>query len=373
MRRVTAGLAVLALAATGCSFSTVKANATVHVSGRALDATGRPLAHARVLLFKQADIGEVVFGGALVLGSFSTVCFLPHPPAICEKAHTTTTDANGRYAFTITGADTQGSLGTEATLDVVFAGANGRTSTTVSFGAKADTVALPDARLWNLGAHVAQSSGTIDVSWSPLPGAAGGHVTYSAQLYGGQGTASWSQPASGGRASLDPRLLEDQAGTVAVGAGTELAGGSGTGTVRASYLSPRLAVHATAGAPPSRGRACAAVTGTAPVGHGAFTGCPATDGVFDRPARLSAGGKVVTGVVVDLGRARPVGLVVARGFSGQFLVEISTDGTSYRTVATEAGSANAFSIPGAPVARFVRLRSPSGLDESLASEVSVWS
>ena len=81
---------------------------------------------------------------------------------------------------------------------------------------------------------------------------------------------------------------------------------------------------------------------------------------------------MVSGVVVDLGAPRPVSLVVARGFAGQVLVELSDDGRSWRTVATSSGSAVALSVPGRPSARFVRLRSPVGLDESLATEVSVW-
>jgi len=41
-------------------------------------------------------------------------------------------------------------------------------------------------------------------------------------------------------------------------------------------------------------------------------------------------------------------------------------------VAIGTDSTVALSPPGQPTARFVRVRSPSGLDESLLSEVSVW-
>ena len=52
--------------------------------------------------------------------------------------------------------------------------------------------------------------------------------------------------------------------------------------------------------------------------------CAATDGDLTAPARLaSSTGEVVTGVVVDLGSSRPIGLVVVRGVAGQFLVELS--------------------------------------------------
>jgi len=60
MRRVSALVASLAVAVTGCSFSSVDPNASVVVSGTALDASGKPLAETKVLLFKEADIGGVL-------------------------------------------------------------------------------------------------------------------------------------------------------------------------------------------------------------------------------------------------------------------------------------------------------------------------
>lgn len=373
MRGVPALFAALTLIA-GCTSSSVDPDATVQISGRALDASGKPLSGARVLLLKEADIGEVVLGTTLAIGTLSTVCLLPEPPPICRKARTTTADEDGRYAFELKGSDTQGTLGTEATLNVVFSGPRARGSTTVSFTAKDTSVTLPDARLWRAAPEVTQPSGRIGLSWTPLPQAAGSDREYFAQLFESTTeAATWSQPATGDQASIDPRLLEDRSGSVAVGATATLAAGSGTGDVRASYLSTRLPVQATAGAPPSRGRACAPVTGPdARLADPAST-CPVTDGDLATPAGLRAGGKaVVTGVVVDLGSVRPVDLVVARGFAGQFLVEVSTGGTAFQPVGTQLGATVAVSPPGRPSARFVRVRSPAGLDESLASEVSVW-
>lgn len=372
MRRVPALLAVATLAVTGCSFSSVDPDSSVQVTGRALDASGKPLADARVLLVRQADIGQVLFGTVLAVGTLSTVCLLPEPPAICAKARTATTDSEGRYHFEVKGADTQGSLGTEATMNVVFS--DGReASTTLSFAAKDTDVTLPDARVWNLRPRVSARPGRVEIEFKPLPSGAGRRTSYGAEVFDGDaGSALWTQPARGSHAEVDTRLLEDRDGAVAVSAHTELAGGSGTGDVRAGYLSPRLAVRAGSGPPPSRDRRCAAVTGTAPVVTTRWSRCAATDGDLDRPARLSApGGAIVTGVVVDLGAPRAVDLVVARGFAGQLLVEVSSDGRTFRTVATSAGT-TAVSPQGRPSARFVRLRSPAGVDESLLSEVSIW-
>jgi hypothetical protein len=366
MRRVSALVAALSLTAAGCSFSSVDPDTSVHVTGRALDASGKPLADRQVLLLKQADIGEVILGSALAVGTLATICLLPEAPAICDKARKARTDSDGRYEFDLTGQDTQGSLGTESTMNVVFSGGRGKTSTTVSFGVEDNEVSLPDAKLWD--PDLRATSG-IRMTWSPLRGA--GDVDYRALLFTADGSAIWSQPAARRSATVDPRILEDRPGSVAVSARTTQPGTGGTGEVGIGYLSPHVPVRAVAGAPPSRGRPCAPVTGTAPARTGSFGRCGLTDGMLDAPARLT-GGNPVVGAAVDLGRVRPIDLVVGRGFAGQVLIEISTDGRTWRPVATSAGAAIAQKITGSPSGRFVRLRSPSGLDESLAHEISVW-
>jgi hypothetical protein len=372
MRRVLALLTAASLAATGCSFSSLDPDAEIHIAGQVLDASGRPLSGAKVLLMKQADIGEVIFGTILAIGTLSTICFAPDPPAICDQARTTEADADGRYEFYLEGSDTQGTLGTESTLTITFSGPPAQGSTTLSFTAEDTSITLPDAGLWRAKPRLTSSSGQIGLTWSGLPSSAGTDPAYSAQVYAADGQAPlWSQPATGGKASIDSRILEDLPGAVAVTAGTDLSGGSGAGDLRASFLSAQLPVDATAGAPPSRGHPCAAVTGTARLRIGRLTSCAATDGDLTVAAHLSGqGDRVVTGAVVDLGTSRPVSLVVARGFRGPFLLEVSDDGTAYRTVMTSLGAAA--SPPGSPTARFVRVRSASGLDQSLLSELSVW-
>ena len=374
MQRVPAVLMALSLTAIGCSVSDVDPDATVHISGRALDAKGRPLSGAKVLLFKQADLGEILIGTTLAIGTLSTICLLPDPPAVCNQATTATTDQNGRYEFELKGSDTQGTLGTESTLNVVFSGAKAQGSTSVSFTVKDTSVTVPDARLWKGAPQLDDDGEQIELSWSSLPPAAGDDPGYSVQLFDTDtGSLFFSEAASGGAATVDSRLLEDRSGSIAVNAGAELSGGSGTGDVRASYLSARLPVEATAGAPPSRGRPCAAVLGTKPTLGAVADTCPMTDGDLTTAGHLtSPGKKTVTGVVLDLGSVRPVDLVVVRGFAGTFLVEISTDGTTWQPIGTEQGRTVALDPANTPTARFVRVRAPSGLDESLAYEVSVW-
>jgi hypothetical protein len=143
--------------------------------------------------------------------------------------------------------------------------------------------------------------------------------------------------------------------------------------VHASYLSSRLPVRPLLGAPPSRHAACSAVSGAATLKMVRQSRCAVTDGDLLTPARLAAAdAAVTTGVVVDLGHARPIHLVVVRGLAGSYLVELSHDGKTYQPITTSTDSTNTVQPAGHPAARYVRVRSPNGLDESLMAEISVW-
>lgn len=377
MRRGILIVLAVCAALSGCKFSKVDPNATVHVSGRALSASGRPLADVEVRLFKEADLGEALTGIVLAIGTLGSVCLLPDAPEVCRQAQTATTGADGRYAFTLKGSDTQGTLGTEATLDVVVtprgAGVN-RPSTTLSFKAETDRIGLPDARLWNAAPHAVEVANRIRLSWAPLPRPAGTSPRYDAQLFDPARQApTWSQPAGERHAAIDARILEDHGAAAAVSAHATLSGATGTGDVHSSYLSSRVPARPLTGAPPSRHALCSAVAGTATLTSTRQPACAATDGDLLTPARLTAANAAVaTGVVIDLGRPRAIHLVVVRGLAGSYLIELSRDGTSYRPITTSTDATSAVRPAGRPVARYVRVRSPSGLDESLLAEVSVW-
>jgi hypothetical protein len=376
MRRwaIVAVLALLGPLATACHFSHVNANETVEISGRALTAAGQPLSHIDVHLYKEPDAGEVIIGSVLAIGSLGSICLLPSAPAICSQGHTATTDAHGRYRFTITGADTQGLIGDTSTLDLVFADPNGGTraaTTTLRFQVQQTKVRLPTARLWNAGLHVtahADAQPTFALSYRRLPGAYGTNVSYGAQFFDPADAATvWTQSLPPGRGRVDARITEDLSTDAAVGARATLHG------VDTSYLSARVPASPIAGAPPSRNRPCAAVTGTRRLRTFPQPSCGATDGDFASAARPTAPrAKTVTGVVIDLGRPRPVSLIVARGLSGPVVVEVSANGTSYQRVATSSDATVVVHLAGAPVARYVRVRSPGGLSESLLTEVSAW-
>ena len=370
MRRWAPALLVVLLIVSACDFSHVKPGQTVVISGRALDAAGAPLKNATVTLYKEADFGEFIVGAALTLGSLGGVCLFPAAPAICHRGRTTSTNDNGNYQFTIKGSDTQGLIGDASTLDVVFADPSRKTgpSTTLRFKAQTSRVRLPVAKLWNSGLRVKEGDRThptFAMSWQPFPGADG----YSAQLLNPtNGLSIWTQSATHTNATIDARILEDRAAAAAVTAHRDL--GHGVSTI---YLSSRKSVQPVAGAPLSRHAQCAAVTGTDHLASFHQTVCVATDGDLSSPSRLTAtNGKVVDGVLIELPRARRVNLVVARGLGGSVLVEVSKNGRTWRQVGTAAGDTVVVRPAGRPVARFVRVRSATGLDESLLAEVSVW-
>lgn len=376
MRRWLA-LAIPLVLCASCTFSKVNPQATVVISGRALGPSGRPLVGAQVRLFKEADIGEALLGSVLAVGTLGLICALPGAPAPCRSSFAATTDTSGAYRFQLKGSDTQGLIGEVDSLDVVIAApGSGATapSTVVRFTAAATTVDLPDARLWDARAQVTQTPGQIRLGWSALPTADGRSVTYSAQLYDKLQQTLWSQAAGAGQAAIDARVLEDETGAAtSASAYATVPGGTGTGTVHASYLSARLPVHPTAGTPLSRRRPCSAVTGTTTLRRWPQGVCPVTNGNLSAPARLIGGqAQFVTGVLVDLGTVRPVRLVVTRGVAGQFVIEASADGTNFQQLSMQLGSAVAFAPSGAPAARYVRVRSPAGLDESLMAQISIW-
>ena len=372
---------IVALVTAGCHFSPVNPDATVTISGRALDAAGTPLAHTKVQLFKEADLGEAIVGSVLAVGSLGGVCLFAGAPPVCHRGHTATTGADGYYRFTLKGSDTQGLVGNESTLDLVVAdpagGANGP-NTTVSFSVASTAVSLPDARLWNAAPAASERSGQLELSWSTAPSSApssapaGTGVSYAAQLLvAGDAAPLWSQPAAGGHARIDARILEDRVAAGAISARTTLRKG-----VHASYLSARIPLHPISGAPPSRRRPCAAVTGISALATTPQSVCAVTDGDLTAPARLTAtsgtGSRVVTGVVVDLGQVRRLGLIVVRGTAGMIEVELSEDGVTYHEVWAGTGATIAVTPPSGPGARYVRVRSTGGLDESLLAEVSAW-
>ena len=87
----------------------------MRVTGTLLDESGAPRPGVRAVLVKEADLGELLVGFPLAVGTLGLVCLADQAPAVCSKARRSTTGADGTFAFDLRGRDTQGMLGTAST------------------------------------------------------------------------------------------------------------------------------------------------------------------------------------------------------------------------------------------------------------------
>lgn len=358
--------AVVVLSACGVQQSGIDPNATVTISGKVLSADGFPLASTKVVLVKELDLGESVGGLFVTAVTLGLACLADHPPALCaNNAHIATTDGNGSYSFSVKASDTTGSLGLASTMEVMARGAatgmqiSGPASL-AEFNVQTTSLALSDLRLWRPNMSFGFDGGA---AWTPLPGSYGSSPAYSVELYDLHGNQWWviAPMKSGDR--FDSRIPEDIKGAADVAA---RAHGTASGTtVDFTYASDSLPFHGIAGAPPSRGAPCAAVTSS---GAGAFdSSCALTGGTLGN--RLPAAFSAASGVVIDLGQDRALSLVVVKGCTAQCSVALSSDLTSWSQAGTLSGAYATAPITLNRSARYVRV---SGTNIAELRQVSVW-
>lgn len=361
------GLLAAGGALAGCTVSKVDSAAAVSLTGTVQDAAGNPVPGARVSMLKEADLGEFLTGATFALSTLGLACLVQHPPAFCARARTATSDASGHFTFHLKGSDTQGSVGNADNFDLAAAG------TTVRFRVQQAALQIPPLRTWGASLDVTPAAGSspIRVSRPSLPAAYGASPSYTL-TFGDAGTQRpvWSVSPDPPATTVDPRVLEDRTGTLAVDARTTMAGPGTSFTF--TYRSQQVP-FAGQGPPPSRGDAC--VAGATGQPATALVPCRLTDGdLFTNVSLGSAGPTPVvhSSAAVDLGAVRPVSLVVVRGGSTPLQVQGSADAITWRTLGTTAGSPAAVSPAGAPPERYIRVQSPSGFDISGLTEISVW-
>lgn len=377
MNRLVALACTLTLAAVipGCTASRVARDADVVVSGTLLDPAGQAAKSVRVVLVKEIDVGDLLLGFGLVTASLGAACLLDDAPAVCGRARRATTGDDGRFDLRLKGRDVQGSVGNASTfqLTAMLAAATGEAlgpTVVARFEVQTEQVALPPLRFWRPQVDVTASRARVGVEWPPLEAAAGPVDGYQVNFFAGpRGQPVWT---AHGRSplSVDPRVLEDTAGTAAVDASAS-APGPGT-RVRVTYRSGQVNYRGGFGAPPSRGAACTAAA--ADVAASPLAPCPFTDGDLGTApvVRVGEAGIPPTEAVVDLARARSIALVVVRGCPGTCEVATSADQQAWPVAGTAMGQAFTVTPPAATSARYVRVRSTTGLDLGRVTEISVW-
>lgn len=367
--RFVASALLAGLVLAGCESSQVDRSAPIEVSGRILRAEGSPAAGAPVGLERNPGVGDILGSALLVPLTLSTACLADPPPAVCRNrsVRRTTTAADTTFSFHLTGKDTQGFLGTAESLSLSAevapaAGEVAGAAVTATFKVQTPALQLHDLQLWQPKVTVAAGR----VGWEVRAGAG----AYQVLVEDAGGQPVWSFDGARPEVALDPRILEDTAGSLAVSV-RDKATAEGT-TVGVLRRSARVGYRSAAGPPVSRGRPCAVGAGapsTAP--------CSLTDG--DLSARISPPSTTTTAplttgstiapapetATVDLGQSRAVGLVVVRGCTCQ--VEGSTDGRTWTTLGRSTGYTAVVPARTA-AARYVRV---AGALSDLR-EVSVW-
>src|SRR5919109_5623806 len=149
MRALPASLIAATLLVGGCGVqsSSLDPSSTVTISGKAVDAAGKPLANTRVVLVKELDIGEAAGGLFVTAVTLGLACIADHPPALCsQNAHMGRTDEAGAYSFSLKASETTGSFGVASTMEVVVGGSAG--ASLAEFTVQTTSLSLPDLRLW---------------------------------------------------------------------------------------------------------------------------------------------------------------------------------------------------------------------------------
>ncbi len=380
MRRVAPLVLLLVLAA--CTASRVKPSADITIEGSVQRANGRPVADMRVSLAREGDAGDVF----IAVTSIGLACLGAEPrPAVCDRARTTTTDADGRFDYRLKGRDTQATFGTSAVMGLTTAlqakelEADG-SSTTYRFHAQTERLDLP-VRLWEptLDARTGSFGARVTFPRVP-PGFLPGELRrvsfeYAISFVRGRESVWLIDPATTST-RFDPRVLEDSTGTMRVI-------GKVNSVDVSDVLGDEVAVALRSGsreyaspldAPPSRGKSCSVLDAQGrPVTQAP---CRLTDGDFGKEFRpvVCVNSNDCTEPVhrvamIDMGAAGPVDLMVVRGCRhGGCRVEVSSDAKRWRMAGLTAEEQAAISTAGERSARYVRV---SGSVDFL-TEVSVW-
>lgn len=356
-----------------CTSSQVEPDAPVTLRGTVEAPSGVPTGEVDVGLVKLADVGELVFGSTLAIGTLGAVCLTDDAPAVCGDAREADVGADGAYSFQLEGSDTQGSVGQASDFDLTATAPRpdgGEYVTSTRFEIQTEQLELPRLGFWDATLTVSADAATIRAEWPALPASLGESPSYSLRFLdtgADPGALVWNVPTASPGQQVDRRLLEDRRGRVELGATTENDGPDTT--FRTTHFAAPSSFEGP-GPAPSRGLACAATTDdgqTRPLEP-----CPLTDGALYEPAGFSAEGTVFSGAYVDLGAPQPVGLVVARGAIGPVTVETSPDARTWQTAGTSSGRLVAVTPPRPVEARYVRVRTSNGTDLSNLAEISIW-
>lgn len=385
-RSLPAVVVVAALVLTACGRSNVPEDAEVTVSGVFRMPDGAPAAGVTVGLLEEPDGIGAFFEFMVTVGSLGVLC-LAREVAICADARTTTTDDGGRYAFTMSGEESQTLFGNPGTFVVAAelpAGEDQVAGPSVQTRFEIDQVEVrvPELSFWEPDGLVVEAG----PRWLRYAGAEfPGRPEYTVVVTD-RDDVVWSQPGAS-TGEVDARAVADLAGALHV---TALERRRADGVRFAtSYHSPHVGFRGVAGPPMSRGASCTVAAPDATP----LTPCPFTDARYaddfphqscpdESPAGSpeptpSARCAVDTWVSVDLGARRLVGTLFVHDLhvaSDVVAVETSDDGVDWsHQVTAELAAFDVVELPDGTAARYVRLRAEDDPPRfTRLTELSAW-
>jgi hypothetical protein len=369
IRRAAGATALAALILTACyTESEVKPGERITIAGTVADQNGNPVPGARVAFSRAGDVEDTF----ALLASLGFVCTPPEPPRACQAEKVTTADEDGAYRFDLRGRDTQG-IGRSARTLYLTAGFDPAGTevtgprTILRFIAQTKDLNLP-LRAWQPRLRIDPGPTELAVRTDAFPkdlAPAGVQPARTSLVFEDRaGALVWRQTMRGEGSGVDPRLLEDVDGVVAVVAQQDNAPVSpGRGTnLGYTIRSGGHRVRGTAGAPVSRGTACALRAN--PKAESFVSSCSLTDGVFGQPDPSPS----ADAAVIDLGSPRPIHLVVLRSCAGTCHLQHSMNARTWTRLGNGADQVITIEPGAVPRARYIRVR--SGL--VLPTELSVW-
>jgi len=361
IRPAAGAIFLAALLLTACyTESEVKPGERIIIAGTVADQNGDAIPGARVAFSRAGDIEDTF------------VCVPPKPPRACEAEKVTTSDEDGAYRFDIRGRDTQGigrsarTLYLTASFDPTGAEVTGP-RTILRFIAQTKELNLP-LRAWQPRVRIDPSRTELTVRTDPFPQdiapASVQPARTSLVFEDRAGALVWHQTIRGKGWGVDPRLLEDVDGVVVAVARQDnapVAPGRGT-LLGYTIRSGGHRVWGTAGAPVSRGAACALRAN--PNAESFTSPCPLTDGEFGEPDPSPS----ATVAVIDLGSPRPIHLAVFRSCAGTCRVQHSMDAQTWTKLGSGTDQVITIEPAAVPRARYIRVRS----DGRVPIELSIW-